>query len=95
MAHAVALHRARLPQTELEKWIDEVTAARMPAGALAARLRAPGGGRARGPRLVRDAKGFRLAPIRFRRDLGEREKRAIWNALEEALALIAREEVRR
>ena len=95
MAHAIALHRAQLPEAALEKWIEEIASTQLSAAALTARLRSPLGGRPRGPRLVRDAKGFRLAPIRFRRDLCEHEKRAIWDALEQALALIARAEERR
>jgi ParB/RepB/Spo0J family partition protein len=93
MAHAVALHRAQVP--DLERWIDEVAASRVSATELSARLRRPDRRRRYAPKLVRDAKGFRLSAIRFRRDLSDRDKRFIWDALEQALHLIAGADSRR
>jgi ParB/RepB/Spo0J family partition protein len=87
MAHAVALHRSRT--ADPAPWIRTIQESGLSAAELAKRLRPPRARRAHAPSLVRDAKGFRLAAIRFRKDSSAREKRAIWDALENAMRIIA------
>jgi ParB/RepB/Spo0J family partition protein len=87
MAHAVTLHRACA--ADPVPWIRTIEESGLSASELAKRLRPPRQRRAHAPSLVRDAKGFRLGAIRFRKDSSAREKRAIWDALESALRLIA------
>ena len=94
MAHAVVLHRAAPCDTA--KWIGEVEASGLAAGALAKRLRRSPWRRDRNAlSLVRDSRGFRLKPIRYRSDLSVAEKRRIWETLEAAMRIVAETSDRR
>jgi len=44
---------------------------------------------------VRDARGFRLKPIRYRADANAAEKRRIWETLEAAMRIVAETSDRR
>jgi hypothetical protein len=81
MAHAVALHRARLPEADLEKWIEEVATTQLSAVALAARLRPP----SRPARAAAPSTASRRSPAAT----SVSAKRAIWRR---GAALIARGE---
>ena len=94
MAHAVVLHRAAPCDTA--KWIDEVAGSGLAAGELARKLRRSPWRRDRNAlSLVRDARGFRLKPIRYRSDLSVAEKRRIWETLEAAMRIVAETSDRR
>jgi ParB/RepB/Spo0J family partition protein len=94
MAHAVVLHRTA--PADVGKWIDDVEAKGLAAGELAKRLRRSPWRRDRNAiSLVRDARGFRLKPIRYRSDLSVAEKRRIWETLESALRIVAETSERR
>jgi ParB/RepB/Spo0J family partition protein len=94
MAHAVVLHRAAPCDTE--KWIDEAEASGLAAGELAKKLRRSPWRRDRNAiSLVRDSRGFRLKPLRYRSDLSVAEKRRIWETLEAAMRIVAETSDRR
>jgi ParB/RepB/Spo0J family partition protein len=93
MAHAVILHRAT--GADAAGWIEEIDRSGLSAAELAKGLKKPA--RRRGTPaipLVRDARGFRLGPIRYRHDLALAEKRRIWDTLEAALRIVAESERR-
>jgi len=85
MAHAVFLHQARVEHPD--RWVDEVSKAKLSVYDLRKRL----GGRHRhgATYLVRDSRGFRLRPIRFRHDMSAAERGRIAAALESALRTAA------
>jgi ParB/RepB/Spo0J family partition protein len=87
MTHAVLLHRANL--SDPSGWIDEIAGGDVSAEELKRRLRRTASQHRPRSHLVRDAKGFRLRPIRYRGDMSAAEKRRIWDSLEAALKLIA------
>jgi ParB family chromosome partitioning protein len=93
MAHAVILHRAS--GADAAGWIEEIGRSGLSAAELAKRLKKPARRRgAPAAPLVRDLRGFRLGPIRYRHDLALAEKRRIWDALEAALRIVAESERR-
>lgn len=87
MAHAILLHRASV--SDASEWIDAIAAESLPLEEIKHRIRQTA--RQRKPRsyLVRDARGFRLRPVRYRSDMSAAEKKRIWDSLEAALKLIA------
>jgi ParB family chromosome partitioning protein len=87
MAHALLLHRANL--SDPSDWIDEIASGDVSAEELKRRLRRTVSQHRPRSFLVRDPKGFRLRPIRYRGDMSAAEKRRIWDSLEAALKLIA------
>ena len=87
MAQAVVLNRTA-PQ-DLELWIDEAAATAISAVDLAKRISSDVKKKRRTVLLRRDASGFRVAAIRYRNDMPRAQKREIWNALEEALKIMA------
>jgi ParB/RepB/Spo0J family partition protein len=94
MAHAVVLHRAAPSDTA--KWIEETAAFGLSAAELSKRLRRSPWRRDRNQlSLVRDARGFRLKPIRYRADANAAEKRRIWETLEAAMRIVAETSDRR
>lgn len=85
MAHAVLLHRARVDDPSA--WVKRIVAEDLSSPVLQDELRkkSPKGVR----RLfVREAKGFRLHPIRFRTGMSDFERSQIKEALELALSLL-------
>jgi ParB/RepB/Spo0J family partition protein len=94
MAHAVVLHRAA--PADPAKWIAEIESAGLSAAELAKRVRRSPWRRDRNAiSLVRDGRGFRLKPIRYRSDLSIAEKRRIWETLETAMRIVAETSDRR
>lgn len=94
MAHAVVLHRAA--GSDPAKWIEETVTSGLSAAELSKRLRRSPWRRDRNNlSLVRDARGFRLKPIRYRADANAAEKRRIWETLEAAMRIVAETSERR
>lgn len=94
MAHAVVLHRAA--PADPAKWIEETVSSGLSAAELSKRLRRSPWRRDRNNlSLVRDARGFRLKPIRYRADANAAEKRRIWETLEAAMRIVAETSDRR
>jgi ParB/RepB/Spo0J family partition protein len=95
MAHAVVLHRAA-PSADVAKWIGEIVSSGLSAAELSQQVRRSPWRRDRNAlSLVRDARGFRLKPIRYRSDASAAEKRRIWETLEAALRIVAETSERR
>jgi ParB/RepB/Spo0J family partition protein len=94
MAHAVVLHRAA--PADVARWIEEIVSSGLSASELAKRVRRSPWRRDRNSlSLVRDARGFRLKPIRYRSDSSAAEKRRVWETLEAALRIVAETSERR
>lgn len=86
-AHALTLDQFNV--RDPEEWVRKIEETQLSADELRQKLKPR---RAeRGPRsyLVRDAVGFRLKQIRYRRDMPLAQKRRIWDALDSALHIMA------
>jgi hypothetical protein len=89
MSHGLLLKQ--LPQAERDLWLAKVAHEGLSAAALRRELK----GSLRRRRisyLVEDARGFRLAPLRYRHDMSQAEKRRMWDALESAMRIMMRGE---
>lgn len=86
LQHAAILHRHRVatPNT----WIDTIETEALSSRELGRRLRLQSASRSTRPYLVRDQRGFRLAPIRYRKNARPAETDKIRKALESALKLL-------
>jgi len=86
LQHAAILHRHRV--RDPSAWILTIERESLSSRELGRRLRLEAPTRTRRSYLVQDPLGFRLAPIRYRHNLGQVEKDRIRKALEAALEVL-------
>ena len=86
LQHAAILHRHRVATHNI--WIETIETEALSSRELGRRLRLQSASRSNHPYLVRDQRGFRLAPIRYRKNARPAETEKIRKALESALKLL-------
>jgi ParB/RepB/Spo0J family partition protein len=85
MAHALLLHHARA--SNIDKWVERIASSKLSVSDLKREL--SGSRRHRNCRyLIRDSRGFRLRPIRYREGATTMEKQMIATALQDAIEIV-------